>query len=63
VLLTVSAALLFGIAAVTVLRFGRVGIGAALVIWLSGLTAASTGIGPYVMRALASLAHALTTLH
>ncbi|WP_042365978.1 hypothetical protein [Streptacidiphilus neutrinimicus] len=62
-LLTVSLALLLGIAAFATVRYGRVGAGSAAVLWLSGFTVASTGLAPYVNHALTAVTHALLSIH
>jgi hypothetical protein len=60
---TVSVAALLGIAAFTVLKSGRVGLGFGLLLWLSGFTAASTGIAPYVNHAIAAAVRAVAHIH
>lgn len=59
-LITVSAALILGAVTATLIWARRVSVLAALVVWLSGFTAAATAIAPPV-RALISTA--VTAVH
>ncbi|GAA1092068.1 MULTISPECIES: hypothetical protein [Kitasatospora] len=58
-LVTVSAALLMAATSGALLYFRRLGPGAATVVWLSGFTAASTGLAGPVNALLTAAVHAL----
>jgi hypothetical protein len=59
VLVTVSTALLMAAGAGALLYFRRLGPGAAAIVWLSGFTAASTGLAGPVNALLSAAVHAL----
>ncbi|MFI8454204.1 hypothetical protein [Kitasatospora sp. NPDC085464] len=58
---TVSLALLTGTVTVVLVWTKRVGVGTALIVWLSGLTAASTGLAGPVNNMLGALVNALSS--
>jgi hypothetical protein len=62
VVLSISAAALFGIALAAMLRFGAIKLGGALVASLFGFYLAGTGIAPSVNHAVLGVFHALTRL-
>ncbi|MFD7729549.1 hypothetical protein ACFV6F_04060 [Kitasatospora phosalacinea] len=62
-LVTASGAVVFGLITVVLVRSQRVSTGSAVAVWLSGFTAASTGLAGPVNSALTALAHALSTIH
>ncbi|MEV0187176.1 hypothetical protein AB0I39_01405 [Kitasatospora purpeofusca] len=57
---TLSVTILLAVAAALLLRARQVGIGTALVLWLSGFTAASTGLAGPVNDFLAAIARLVT---
>ncbi|MGW4894417.1 hypothetical protein ACWEQL_19410 [Kitasatospora sp. NPDC004240] len=57
---TLSVALIAGVVTVVLVWTKRVGAGSAAVIWLSGLTAASTGLAGPVNGFLAAVATAVS---
>ncbi|WP_033222230.1 hypothetical protein [Kitasatospora phosalacinea] len=59
-LITVSTALLFGAITAALVWFKRVSGGTALAVWLSGFTAASTGLSGPVNDIIASLVTAVS---
>ncbi|WP_035850664.1 hypothetical protein [Kitasatospora azatica] len=61
--LTISAAVLFGTVLVLMLRFGAAKPGGAVVAALFGFYLASTGIAPAVRSTMTALFHALPGLH
>ncbi|MFD8483206.1 hypothetical protein [Kitasatospora sp. NPDC059673] len=60
---TASAALVLGAITVILIRAQRVSTGSAALVWLSGFTAASTGLAGPVNSALTALTHALAAIH
>ncbi|MCU7823860.1 hypothetical protein [Kitasatospora sp. DSM 101779] len=62
-IVTVSAALLFGVITFVLVRTQRVSAGSMTAVWLSGFTAASTGLAGPVNQGLAAAAHMIATLH
>ncbi|MFJ9697392.1 hypothetical protein [Kitasatospora sp. NPDC101183] len=62
-IVSLSAALVFGVATFALVRAQRVSAGSAVLVWLSGFTVAGTGLAGPVNSALASIAHYLSTLH
>ncbi|MEV6978741.1 hypothetical protein [Kitasatospora sp. NPDC093806] len=62
-LVTVSTALLFAVITIVLVRSQRVSSGAAALVWLSGFTAAGTGLARPVNDALTSLVNFVSTLH
>ncbi len=58
-LITVSTALLFAAVTGVLVWFKRVTVGSALLVWLSGFTAASTGLAGPVNDLLAAAVHAI----
>ncbi|MFF1868027.1 hypothetical protein [Kitasatospora herbaricolor] len=58
-LVTVSTALLFAAVTGTLVWFKRVSAGAALMVWLSGFTAAATGLAGPVNDLLAAAVQAI----
>ena len=60
---TISAALLFGIGVVLMLKYRAVNIGAALVAALFGFYLASTGVAPAVRHTVAAIATAISRIH
>ena len=59
-LVTVSAAVLLAAVTGTLVWFKRVSAGAALMVWLSGFTAASTGLAGPVNDLLAAIVTAIS---
>ncbi|MEV0187492.1 hypothetical protein AB0I39_03005 [Kitasatospora purpeofusca] len=62
-LVTVSTALLFALITIVLVRAQRVSAGAATLVWLSGFTAAGTGLARPVNDALTTLVGFISTLH
>ena len=58
-LITVSTALLFAAVTGVLVWFKRVTVGSALLVWLSGFTAASTGLAGPVNDLLNAAVHAI----
>ncbi|RKT18150.1 hypothetical protein BX285_2567 [Streptomyces sp. 1114.5] len=56
---TLSVAAVTGLITITLVWTKRVGAGTALIIWLSGLTAASTGLAGPVNNLLAAVVSAI----
>ncbi|MEU3494437.1 hypothetical protein ABZ747_13220 [Kitasatospora cineracea] len=59
-LITISTALLFGGITAALVWFKRVSAGAAVAVWLSGFTAASTGLSGPVNDLIAAAVHAVS---
>ncbi|MFC5905629.1 hypothetical protein [Streptacidiphilus monticola] len=59
----VSAALLFGVALVFMVRARMAPVGGSIVAFLFGFYAAASGLAPVVSDFVTSLAHALASLH
>ncbi|MFC5664105.1 hypothetical protein ACFP3U_14065 [Kitasatospora misakiensis] len=57
---TISVALVTGVVTVVLVWTKRVGIGTALIVWLSGLTAASTGLAGPVNDMLGAIVTAVS---
>ncbi|MER7579966.1 hypothetical protein [Kitasatospora sp. NPDC097691] len=62
-IVSISSALLFAVITVVLVRAQRVSVGSAVLVWLSGFTAAGTGLAKPVNGALASLANYVSTIH
>ncbi|MGW3179666.1 hypothetical protein ACWDD9_10415 [Kitasatospora sp. NPDC001119] len=62
-IVSVSSALLFAVITVVLVRAQRVSAGSAALVWLSGFTAAGTGLAGPVNSALGALAHYVSTIH
>ncbi|GGV04005.1 hypothetical protein GCM10010495_14570 [Kitasatospora herbaricolor] len=62
-LITASAAVVFGLITIILVRTQRANAMTAVPIWLSGFTAASTGLAGPVNQGLTALAHLLASLH
>jgi len=60
---TISAAFLFGIALVAMLKYRAVNAGAAVVASLFGFYLASTGVAPAVRHTVAAIATAISRIH
>ncbi|MFD0329835.1 hypothetical protein ACFQZC_20610 [Streptacidiphilus monticola] len=59
----VSAALLFGVALVFMVRARMAPAGGSIVAFLFGFYAAATGLAPVVSHVVGALAHALASFH
>ncbi|WP_327073852.1 MULTISPECIES: hypothetical protein [Kitasatospora] len=62
-IVSISAALLFGVITIVLVRAQRVSAGSAVLVWMSGFTAAGTGLAAPVNDALTALAHYVSTIH
>ena len=62
-LITASTALVFGVITIILIRTQRTTTLTALPIWLSGFTAASTGLASPVNQGLTALAHFLASFN
>ncbi|WP_329488552.1 hypothetical protein OG618_18145 [Kitasatospora sp. NBC_01246] len=62
-IVSVSAALLFGVITVLLVRAQRVSAGSAVLVWMSGFTVAGTGLADPVNDGLTALANYVSTIH